>query len=150
MTSTVTQLTPRDSHSEPPHLPPIARDVTDYIRELLHSIGPKQAGQSDICYADLCEGMAAALRTVVAMLARPAAKPVLRPLALLDVAQAEQFVMEPDARACGADVPAAMNLLGRGSQSTRRPCLRWSTRRRGCPGERGTERPQYRGRGRRR
>jgi|SRR5271165_2221318 len=63
MTSNVAKLAPRGSHAELPHLPPIALDVTDDIRELLQSFGAKQAGQSDICYADLCEGMAAALRT---------------------------------------------------------------------------------------
>lgn len=113
MTSNVAKLTPRGSHPELPHLPSVARDVTDDIRELLHSFGAKQAGQSDICYADLCEGMPGALRAALAMLTRPTAKPVLRPLALLDVAQAERFVMELDDRARGADLPAAMYLLGR-------------------------------------
>ena len=43
----------------------------------------------------------------------PPAKPVLRPLARLDVEQARQFLMELPARTAGADLPAAMFLLGR-------------------------------------
>lgn len=105
-------------HVTTPNLPPVARDPLDDIRELLFSFGAKQAGQSDSCYADLCESMAAALRTALAMLSRPATGPVLRPLALLDVAQAEQFVLELDSRSRGADLPAAMYLLGRLTEHT--------------------------------
>ena len=43
----------------------------------------------------------------------PPAKPVLRPLARLDVEQARQFLMELPGRTAGADLPAAMFLLGR-------------------------------------
>lgn len=42
-----------------------------------------------------------------------ALRPVRRPLlALLDVAQAEQFLTELDGRTAGADLPRAMYLLG--------------------------------------
>jgi len=42
----------------------------------------------------------------------PAAKHVLRPLALLDVAQADKFLLELDDRTQGADLAKAMYLLG--------------------------------------
>ena len=40
-------------------------------------------------------------------------KPILPPLARLDVEQAREFVMKLDERTAGADLPAAMFLLGR-------------------------------------
>jgi hypothetical protein len=43
----------------------------------------------------------------------PPAKPVLRPLARLDVEQARQFLMELDGLTRGADLSVAMFLLGR-------------------------------------
>lgn len=60
MTSTVTKLTRRDSHPEPPRLPPIARDPLDDAREVLAAFGAKQGGDSDACYADLAEDLAVA------------------------------------------------------------------------------------------
>lgn len=102
-----------------PRLPKIARDPIDDAKDVLAAFGAKQAGQSDVLYADLSEDLAAALRTALAMLTRPAAKPVLRPLALLDVAQAEQFVMELDGRSQEADLPRAMFLLGRLAEHTK-------------------------------
>ncbi len=117
MTSTVTQFTPRGSQRELPHLPPISRDVTDDAKEVLAAFAAKQAGQSDVPYVDLAEDLAGALQAMLRMLSQPA-KPVLRPLALLDVAQAEQFVMELDSRTRGADLPAAMFFLGRLTEHT--------------------------------
>lgn len=96
-----------------PHLPAIARDVTDDAREVLAAFDAKQPGGSDVPYADLAEKMAPVLRALLAMVTRPAPKPVLRPLALLQVAQAEQFIADLAARSQGADLPAAMFLLGK-------------------------------------
>ena len=43
----------------------------------------------------------------------PPGKPVLRPLARLDVEQAREFLMGLDARTAGADLPTTAFLLGR-------------------------------------
>jgi hypothetical protein len=48
----------------------------------------------------------------IATMASPPARPVLRPLALLDVAQADKFLLEIDDRTHGADLSRAMYLLG--------------------------------------
>lgn len=118
MTSTVTELHPRGPQQrELPHLPAISRDPIDDAKEVLAAFSRKQDGQSDTCYADIAEDLAAALRTALAILTR-SATPVLRPLAILDVAQAEQFVLELDSRTQGADLPAAMYLLGRLTEHT--------------------------------
>jgi hypothetical protein len=45
--------------------------------------------------------------------APPADRPVLRPLARLDVEQARQFLTDLDRRTRAADLPEAMFLLGR-------------------------------------
>ena len=112
MTSTVTELRPRGSRNELPHLPPIARSPADDAREALSAFDVKQAGQSEVPYADISEDLAAALRAALATIGRPAAKPVLRPLTLLDLAQAEEFGIQLGTRSRGADLPAAMFLLG--------------------------------------
>ena len=118
-TNAIDISTRRQRPSRVPGLPAVARDPLDDIRELLFSFDAKQAGDSDTCYADLCDSMAAALRTALAILTRPAASHVLRPLAILDVAQAEQFVLELDSRTQGADLPAAMYMLGRLAEHTK-------------------------------
>jgi len=113
MTSNVAKLRPRGPQRDLPHLPPIARDPLDDAREVLARFHGKQSGSSGIPYADLAEDLAAALKALLPIATRSPAKPVLRPLALLEVAKAEQFVLELDSRTQGADLPAAMFLLGR-------------------------------------
>jgi hypothetical protein len=94
MKSTVTQLQPRGSQRELPHLPPIARDPIDDAREVLAAFRAKQAGESDVPYADLAESLGVALKALLPIATRSPAKPVLRPLALLEVAQAESFLLD--------------------------------------------------------
>jgi hypothetical protein len=116
MTANATDITARRRRTSPlPHLPAVARDPLDDAKEALAAFGAKQAGQADICYADLCESMAAALSTAVTMLSRPVARPVLRPMALLEVAQAEKFLLDLErhsASIISGDPAAVAYLLG--------------------------------------
>lgn len=57
--------------------------------------------------------MAPVLRTLLAMVTRPPARPVLRPWTRLQTEQARQFVMELDVATAGRDPLKAMFLLGR-------------------------------------
>ena len=95
-----------------PHLPAIARDPLDDAREVLAAFAAKQSGSDATPYADLAEDLAAALRTALRLLCRPPAKPVLRPLSLLDVAQAEKFLIDLECRILGADASRIAFLLG--------------------------------------
>jgi hypothetical protein len=120
MTTNVAKLRPRGPQRELPHLPPIARDPLDDAREVLAAFRAKQAGDSDIPYADLAEDLGAALRALLPVLTRPPAKPVLRPWTRLQVEQARQFVMELDVTAAGCDPLKAMFLLGRMTENCQR------------------------------
>jgi hypothetical protein len=114
MTHQATETRRRDrSHlAALPHLPPIARDPLDDAHEALFAFDSKQAGRSDVPYADIAEDLACALRSALGMLSRPPARPVLRPMALLDVAQAEKFLMDLEHRTQGADATRIAYLLG--------------------------------------
>jgi hypothetical protein len=113
MTTQATETRRGRSHlTALPHLPPIARDPLDDAREALSAFDAKQAGDSGIPYADLAEDLAATLRTTLRMLSHPTAKPVLRPLALLEVARAEKFLLEVEDRTRGADATRIAYLIG--------------------------------------
>jgi len=75
-------------------LPPIARDPLDDIREALCRFDAKQAGRSDITYADLSEEMAAVLRAALRMLTR---RPELQPWKRLQLEAARACFYETKA-----------------------------------------------------
>jgi hypothetical protein len=92
MTTNAIDINARQRRPSPvPRLPPIARDPLDDAREILAAFSRKQGAELDVPYADLAEDLAAALRTVLAMLARPRRRelPVWK---RLPVEQARQYI----------------------------------------------------------
>lgn len=86
MSSTVTQLTGRGSDRELPHLPPIARDVTDDAREVIDQL-KTAGGEANIAAAE----MARLLEQLAAMAVRPRRRE-LPAWKRLPVEQARMFI----------------------------------------------------------
>jgi hypothetical protein len=112
VSSNVAKFAPRASDRELPQHPPVARDPLDDAKEALAAFTAWQAGDRGMPRAELAKSLAAALRALLPILARPA-KPALRPWTRLQVEQARQFVIELDAATAGRDPLRAMFLLGR-------------------------------------
>jgi hypothetical protein len=98
---------------------------------------------------DLAELVVQHLRHVMNLSTIPAApaKPVLRPLALLDVAQADSFLLELDDRTRAPASPRPCTCSD-SRRATWRTCRTSSTPRRDYPDERRAGGPPHRGRGR--
>jgi hypothetical protein len=108
VTSNVAKFVPRGAHPAP-HLPPVARDPLDDAREVLAAFGAKQAGESDVPYADLAEDLADALLTLVGILARPPRRQ-LAPWERLPLEQARCYLDHLATLPRGSETDAARQL----------------------------------------